>query len=197
MLKVEHATFSGRLRVRLAGLRGDAAELASDPPRGLSSAAAHERLLADGPNLLPQAKRRSHLAALSEQFRSLPVLMLAGSAAVSVATGGVTDAVATLVVIVTNGALGYVTEGQAESVIEALTSEDVCRVQVRVLRDGQQREVPASELVRDDVYLVRARLQRRPLERFARPRQGRSQSRNKNRCTHRHCGPDNVLLVHA
>lgn len=133
-----------------------AAELASDPSRGLSEAAARERLLTDGPNLLPQAKRRSRLAALSEQFRSLPVLMLAGSAAVSVATGGVADAVATLVVIATNGVLGYVTEGQAESVIEALTSDDVRRVQVRVLRDGQQREVPASELVSGDVYLVRA-----------------------------------------
>ncbi|MAU51744.1 MAG: ATPase [Roseovarius sp.] len=131
-----------------------ATELASDPSRGLSPAAARERLIADGPNVVPQAARRSRLAGLSEQFKSLPVMLLAGSAAVSVATGGVADAVATLVVIAANGVLGYVTEGQAESVIEALTSDDARRMQVRVIRDGKEMEVPAAELVRGDLYLL-------------------------------------------
>jgi len=86
-------------------------------------------------------------------------MMLVGSAAVSVATGGTADAIATLVVIATNGVLGYVTEGEAESVIGSLTTDDARRAQVRVVRDGVEIDVPAADLVRGDLYMIGAGIQ--------------------------------------
>jgi Ca2+-transporting ATPase len=135
------------------------ADLASDPARGISAAVARDRLLSEGPNRLPQLARRSRLAMLGTQVNSLPVMMLAGSAVVSVATGGVADAVATLAVIATNAVLGYVTEGQAESVISALTEDDARIAKVRVIRDGVEIEAPAADLVRGDLYVVGAGMQ--------------------------------------
>lgn len=132
------------------------AELASDAALGLSSGSARDRLRAEGPNLLPHVASRSRVAALLDQFRSLPMMMLAGSAVVSVATGGAADALATLVVVAANGVLGYVTEGEAERVISALTADDAQKAQARVIRDGVDIEIPAAELVSGDLYLVSA-----------------------------------------
>ncbi len=131
-----------------------AADLASDPARGISAALAKARLSSEGPNLVPQKAQRSRLQLLAQQFDSLPVMLLASSAVISVATGGTVDAIATLAVIATNAVLGYVTEGQAESVISALTSDDARRAQARVIRDGVEVDVPAAELVCGDLYLV-------------------------------------------
>ena len=95
--------------------------------------------------------------------------MLVGSAVVSVATGGTADAIATLVVIATNGVLGYVTEGEAESVISALTTDDARRAQVRVIRNGAEVDVPAADLVRGDLYIVGAGIRWRPMHGWSGP----------------------------
>ena len=128
--------------------------LESDGKHGLTAGAAAGRLAREGRNLLPQQARPSPLARLAEQFNSIPVMMLAGSAVVSVVSGGTADAVATVTVIAVNAVLGYVTEGQAEAVIEALTVDDVKRETVTVLRDGIEIEIPAADLVRGDLYRV-------------------------------------------
>ncbi|SEQ26866.1 cation-translocating P-type ATPase [Thalassovita taeanensis] len=133
-----------------------AAALHSNSARGLTADDARNRLQTEGPNLLPQDEKRSGLGLLKDQFTSLPVLMLGGSAVVSLATGGVADAVATLAVVMVNGVLGYVTEGQAESVIHALMESGTGNENVTVLRDGQPVEIAAADVVRGDLYAVRA-----------------------------------------
>ena len=130
------------------------ARLGSDPATGLSGAEAARRLRLDGPNLLPRDAPRSRLALLADQFRSMPVVMLIGSAVVSLASGGVADAVATLAVVVANGVLGYVTEGQAEHVLARL-SRDGDGARARVLRGGREIVVEAEALVRGDICLFR------------------------------------------
>jgi len=131
-----------------------ARHLGSDAARGLTSEQAAARLAEEGANRLPDPARTSALSRVAAQFNSLPVMMLAGSAVVSGATGGSADALATLTVIAANAVLGYVTEGQAEAVIETLTVDDARRVTVPVLRDGAAIAVPSSELVRGDLYRV-------------------------------------------
>ena len=124
-----------------------------DPATGLSGAEARRRLRRDGENRLPEARRRPRIAAFAEQFESLPVSMLIGSAAISAATGGVADAVATLAVVLINATFGYVTEGQAEASISALM--DSSDESVTVLRDGAERPLRAAELVRGDILVAR------------------------------------------
>ncbi len=134
---------------------GEAIErLGSDAENGLGEAEAKERLKRCGPNVLPAESPPSPLHILVSQFTGLPIMLLAGSAVVSLATGGVADAVATLAIVVVNGVLGFVTEGQAERTIRTLV--DTAGQNVQVVRDGRERSLPARELVPGDLVLVRA-----------------------------------------
>ena len=127
--------------------------LGADPAAGLAEAEARARLARHGPNVLPQAERRSQISLFAEQFESLPVAMLGASAVVSLATGGVADAVATLSVVLVNAVFGYVTEGQAEAKIHMLM--DGSTENVAVLRGGRERLVRAADLVPGDLYIAR------------------------------------------
>lgn len=127
--------------------------LGSDPARGLEEAEVLARRARDGANVLPQDKRRSQVAIFADQFESLPVAMLAGSAVVSLATGGVADAVATMSVVLVNAVFGYITEGQAEASIHNLM--DSSSESVTVLRGGRQQVLRAAEVVRGDIYIAR------------------------------------------
>jgi len=121
---------------------------------GLTEAEAERRLRHHGANLTPHEAGPSSYQIFAKQFEGLPVMMLAGSAAVSLLTGGVADAVATLSVVAVNGVLGYVTEGQAERTIHALT--DQADHPVPVVRGGRDISVPASGLVPGDLLRLRA-----------------------------------------
>ena len=127
--------------------------LTTDIENGLTAAVARTRLGSYGANILPQDKGESPLRLFLKQFESLPVAMLGGSAAVSLATGGVADAVATLAVVGINAVFGYATEGQAEVAIHKLMDRSF--QVVPVLRDGRELRIPAAEVVPGDLLLVR------------------------------------------
>ncbi|SIO33697.1 Ca2+-transporting ATPase [Rhodovulum sp. ES.010] len=125
----------------------------TDPETGLDPVAAAARLRRGGENRVPSVSERSSLSLFAEQFESLPVGMLLGSSVVSLATGGVADAVATVAVVMVNAGFGYVTEGQAEASIGKLM--DSSGETVTVLRGGREHALPAAHLVRGDVLVVR------------------------------------------
>jgi Ca2+-transporting ATPase len=104
-------------------VRQVAARFSSSSVRGLPHDVGADRLRRAGPNALPSRPTRSGLLAFLDQFKSLPVALLLGSAALSVATGGVGDAVAIVAVVLLNAAIGFFTERQAESRIAALLSD--------------------------------------------------------------------------
>ncbi len=120
--------------------------------RGLTAADARERLATYGPNSLPEPPRRSALAVLANQLKSLPVLLLLGSAVLSIATGGVADATVILLVVAMNATIGCVTEVQAEKTIATLTK--VREPRVKVIRDGEVTLVEAPQVTMGDVLLL-------------------------------------------
>ncbi len=119
---------------------------------GLSGSEARVRLEREGPNLLPEPQRRSTLSIFASQLKSLPVLLLFGSAVLSVATGGVADAAVILLVVGMNATIGCVTEVQAEKTIARLTK--VREPRARVIRDGEQRSIEASEVTIGDLLVL-------------------------------------------
>lgn len=129
-----------------------AEQLGAGLSSGLASPQAAERLSADGRNELPHRKPRSALAIFGEQLISLPVLLLAGSAALSVATGGILDALVISAVVVLNASIATTTEHQAERTILSLS--DYAPEPVSVIREGARRHVHPAELVRGDLLLV-------------------------------------------
>lgn len=59
---------------------------------------------------LPQTRQRTTFEILLSQFRSLIVLLLAAASAIEVAMGDHVEAIAILVVIILNAAIGFFTE---------------------------------------------------------------------------------------
>src|SRR5690606_4489932 len=87
-----------------------------------------------------------------DQLKSVPLVLLAGSAIVSLATGGVADALAITAVIAANATIGFVTESGAERTI--LELERPTRRTARVRRGGATVEIDAEELVPGDVIVL-------------------------------------------
>ena len=130
----------------LDGLKVAAAE------RGLSSAEAELRLRLNGPNELPQARHIPLWSLIAAQLRDPLILVLLVAAVLTLATGDWTDASVILFVIVVNTTVGMVQEVKAERAIAALS--ELTAPDARVLRDGEQREIPAAAVVVGDVLVL-------------------------------------------
>jgi Ca2+-transporting ATPase len=131
-----------------------AQDAATSRTRGLDAPEAALRLARFGPNLLPRPQPRPLAALVGEQLTSLPVLLLGASALLSLATGGLADAVVILGVIAANAAIAAATERQAERTILAL--DDTTPAPAAVLRHGARLALPPAELVPGDILLVEA-----------------------------------------
>lgn len=129
-----------------------AALLDSDPKNGLSSTVAAARLLRDGSNSLPAPEPPSALRLFLEQFATVPVALLGASAAISLATGGVADALVIAGVVLTNAGIGYFTESGAQRSMGALTTTVAHRA--AVWRDGAACEIAAAETAVGDVLML-------------------------------------------
>ena len=124
-------------------------QLQSTPEGGISSEDAARRLDRLGPNALPQARPRSAFRILLDQFKSLPIALLAGSAVISVFTGGLADAVVIVGVMALNGGIGHITEQQAERTINAL--QKTGPQNATVVRGSRRQTVPVATLVPGDI----------------------------------------------
>src|SRR5687768_3540588 len=124
----------------------------TEPARGLSPAEVARRLERHGSNALAESNGRSRLAILLDQFKSLIVVLLLAAAAVAVALGDNIEAVAILVVIILNALIGFFTEWKAEQALTALRRQTSAMAQV--IRDGQEHQVTAADLVPGDVAIL-------------------------------------------
>jgi Ca2+-transporting ATPase len=126
--------------------------LGVESSNGLAPGEASERLARFHHNTLPRLRKRSDLAMFLDQFKELPVLLLAGSTVLSMLTGGIADGLVILGVIVINGVIGYLTEATAERTIASLTREDA--PDVSVMRGGQLAFLSIEDIVPGDVLLL-------------------------------------------
>jgi magnesium-transporting ATPase (P-type) len=122
--------------------------------RGLSAEEAAARLARDGPNRLTPPARRSALLRFLAQFNDVLLYVLLGAAVVTAALGEWVDTAVIVGVVVINAIVGFVQEGKAEAAIEAI--RDMLSPTAVVRRAGGRASVPAEELVRGDVVLLRA-----------------------------------------
>lgn len=126
-----------------------ALHFATSVSAGLSGADAAVARRRHGANIVPEPPGPSRLGMLIDQVATLPVALLGVSALLSLATGGIADAVAIATVVGINAAIGYVTERDAERTIRSLgrTAEGTAVV----MRDGVLQRLPAAEVVPGDL----------------------------------------------
>jgi P-type Ca2+ transporter type 2C len=89
---------------------------------------------------------------VASQLRDPLILVLLAAAVLTLATGDLADASVILLVIVVNTTVGVVQEVKAGKAIAALS--DLTAPEARVLRDGEQRQIPATEVVAGDVLVL-------------------------------------------
>lgn len=128
--------------------------LQTDASTGLSTAEAANRTKEFGPNVYQAQKQKSLWMMLFQQFVSPIVYLLIGGAAVSFYFQDYLEAVAILVVILVNAAIGFGMEWQARSSMNALRKMDV--IHSKVIRNGKPKEIPSEQITPGDVVLLEA-----------------------------------------
>ena len=121
-------------------------------PSGLTPGDAAERLQRYGKNVLREEGRETRLQVFLRQFKSVLIVILVIAAGVSFLVGEAVDAAAILIIVVLNALLGFSQEWQAGEAIEALKKLLVQRAVV--VRDGEQQEIDASDLVPGDLVVL-------------------------------------------
>jgi Ca2+-transporting ATPase len=125
-----------------------------DPRVGLTPSQVTEQQLRYGRNALQRIQSRSAWRVLIDQFASIVIALLAIAAAISWATGDHAEAIAILVVLVLNAAVGFATEWRAGRALDALRRQS--RTLTRVRRTGFESTVDAEELVPGDIIILNA-----------------------------------------
>jgi Ca2+-transporting ATPase len=121
---------------------------------GLTGQEAATRLEQVGPNELQAARRISPWALLLEQFKNVLIIILLIATALSAIMGHGIEAIAISVIVLFAVLLGFIQEYRAERAIEAL--REMAAPLATVLRDGQEVDIPAREVVPGDVLILEA-----------------------------------------
>jgi magnesium-transporting ATPase (P-type) len=121
-------------------------------PDGLASDEVQVRRESFGANVLRSRERTGAAALLARQLRNPLMYALIVSGALALLLGKIIDGSVVLGVVVLNALIGFVQEHRARRAIEALS--DQVPQTATVVREGQSRTLPASELVPGDIVLL-------------------------------------------
>lgn len=132
--------------------QGVLSALQSDSEVGLSQTEVASRQLLFGKNSLPQSEVRSLWRLFFTQFKSPLIYLLLVAAGVAVWLGETKDAYVILLVVVGNAIIGCIQEGRAEQSLAAL--KKLAQIKARVVRNGQEFNVDAAELVPGDILKI-------------------------------------------
>jgi Mg2+-importing ATPase len=115
---------------------------------------ARKRLEQYGANLLKPKKRSDALTLLLTQFKSPLILILIFAGALSFFLGDPVNAFIILAIILISSLLGFWQERGAANAVEKLLA--IVQTKTTVLRDGNQKEIPAERIVPGDVIILNA-----------------------------------------
>ncbi|MBM2616367.1 cation-transporting P-type ATPase [Actinoplanes sp. LDG1-06] len=121
---------------------------------GLTTAEAQRRLAQDGPNTVAAPRPRRLAGRIGHQLADPLVALLLAASVVTSLLGDLPDTAVILLVVVVNTVIGVVQEVRADAAIAAL--DRLAAPTARVVRDGQDRIVPAAELVCGDLVRLEA-----------------------------------------
>ncbi|WP_457752083.1 plasma-membrane proton-efflux P-type ATPase [Thermococcus sp.] len=123
-----------------------------EPSRGLNGEEARRRLQEVGPNEIPEKKVHPLIKFLSYFWGPIP-WMIEAAAILSAIVHHWEDFAIIVSLLIINGVVGFWQEHKAENIMEYLKQK--LALEVRVLRDGQWKTIPARELVPGDIVRLR------------------------------------------
>ncbi|MBN1643235.1 MAG: cation-translocating P-type ATPase [Dehalococcoidales bacterium] len=134
--------------------------------KGLTGEEVRKRLSQYGYNELKEEKKVSPWKLLAEQFKSALIIILLVAVALSVVIGiinweagaglpeEITDAIVIFAIVIACVILGFIEEYRSEKAMAAL--KRMAAPTATVIRDGNEIEVPAEELVPGDIVILSA-----------------------------------------
>ena len=121
---------------------------------GLSGTEARKRLQRYGPNTFRKRSERTLVVEFLRRFRNPLVLILIAASVVSALSGEVASFVIIVGTVLLSVTLDFMQEYRAGRAAERLRRS--VQIHARVVRDGQPRDVPATQVVPGDVALLAA-----------------------------------------
>jgi len=121
-------------------------------PNGLTDEEAARRLEIYGPNELREEEKKSRLVIFLEQFKNYLILILLGATALSLVLGEIVDAITILAIVFACAFMGFVEEYRSERALEML--KKMAAPTATVVRNGEEKEIPARELVPGDLVVL-------------------------------------------
>ena len=135
------------------------AEFDTNEQHGLSDEEARSRVAQYGSNELAAEKPVPAWRRFLSQFRDVLVILLLVATAISAALWLVErdaalpyEAIAIFAVVLLNATMGFAQESRAEAAVAALRA--MSAADAAVIRDGQRRSIPASQIVPGDILLI-------------------------------------------
>jgi Ca2+-transporting ATPase len=124
---------------------------------GLKEDEAGRRLAQFGPNELVEKGKISPWMLFLEQFKNFLIIILLVAAAISgvlalMGEGDIWDPILIAVIVFFAAGLGFVQEYRSEKAMEAL--KQMAALTATVIREGEEKEIPARELVPGDIILL-------------------------------------------
>lgn len=102
-----------------------------------------------GKNILPKIKRGSRVKIFLRQFKSPLIIILLVAGFITLFLQDFKDSGFIFAAILVNAVLGFYQENKAETALSQL--ETYIKERVRVIRDGKEKEIDASEVVPGDI----------------------------------------------
>jgi P-type Ca2+ transporter type 2C len=119
---------------------------------GLSEQEATARLKREGPNTLPEPDRRTFGHIVLDILREPMFALLLGAAVIYLALGDLKEAAILALFASTSVFIAVVQETRTERVLESL--RDLTSPRALVIRDGTEKRIPGSEVVRGDLVIL-------------------------------------------
>ena len=136
-------------------------ELNTDEKNGLTQKRARELCEKYGENKLREKKKKTTIQRFFDQFKDAMILILIAAAIISFTVvcveknwGELFEPILILLIVVLNAIMGVYQEGKAEKALDAL--KNMSAPHARVIRDGEEKIIEASELVPGDIIRLEA-----------------------------------------
>ncbi len=163
-IRQQHQTFTTREKVN--GLKSDTTEwhsiheeeilqlLGTNKRKGLSDEEVKRIRHTFGYNQLNPQEKTPWFVSFTKQFTEFTTIILLGTAVVSILSGDIFDGLAMSAVLIANAIISTVQESKAGKMVEALNQYQppVCKA----IRNGETKELSATELVLGDIILLEA-----------------------------------------
>ena len=137
------------------------AYLTTSMENGLSSAQVQAKQQQFGENKLHEKKKKTNFQRFLDQFKDVMIIILLAAAAISFAIAVVEgnpkeffEPVLILLIVLLNAVMGVMQESKAEKALDALKS--LSAPHARVIRDGKESVIDASQLVPGDIIRLEA-----------------------------------------